>query len=251
MIFFVLNLSRLNHSMRMKMENSDTSDCGPAPVTVRKMRYVRQRYSWDCGVTCILMILPSDRYFSFFKNFNVICKEEGFNKSTWTIDLCYLLRRYDVKHVYCTSTIGINPHYKHQDFYTKILNKDEERVERRFNEAERCGITVYKKTLQIQDLLKHIHAYGPVILLTNANLLRCDACCVNKFTSGIQSCLHIPLPYHGHYILLFGYNLSQEKVYYRNPSYRSRVCSSSFSALCSAWKSVGTDQDTILIFEDG
>lgn len=50
--------------------------------------------------------------------------------------------------------------------------KDGERVTRRFNEAENYGITVAKKSLQVNDLLNHLHAYGPVILLTNANLLR-------------------------------------------------------------------------------
>ncbi|XP_075218907.1 protein GUCD1 [Lycorma delicatula] len=230
------------------MEGNDILDCDLAPVKMRKMRYVKQRYSWDCGVTCIMMILPLNHYSNFLKNFHQICKEESFNKSTWTIDLCYLLRRYDVKHVYCTLTIGINPHYKDQAFYTKILNKDEERVTRRFSEAENCGITVIKKSLQISDLINHLHSYGPIILLTNANLLRCDTCRVNRFTSGLQTCLHLPLPYHGHYILVFGYNLPNEKVYYRNPSYRDRVCTMSFNSLVSAWKSVGTDQDTILIY---
>ena len=37
--------------------------------------------------------------------------------STWTIDLVYLLHRYEVQQRYCTITRGIDPGYHRQSFY--------------------------------------------------------------------------------------------------------------------------------------
>jgi hypothetical protein len=45
-----------------------------------QLAHHRQRYNWDCGVSCVLMVLePKDRE-HLLLNFNEICKEEGFNK---------------------------------------------------------------------------------------------------------------------------------------------------------------------------
>lgn len=69
------------------------------------------------------MVLPSDERDFFINNFHSICKEEGFSKSTWTIDLCYLLKRFSMNFVFYTTTLGIHPQHKGQHFYEKILHK--------------------------------------------------------------------------------------------------------------------------------
>lgn len=43
--------------------------------------------------------------------------------STWTIDLCYLLKRFKIKHTYFTITFGVNPGYQDELFYEKIITK--------------------------------------------------------------------------------------------------------------------------------
>lgn len=43
--------------------------------------------------------------------------------STWTIDLCYLLKKYDVQHVFYTVTIGVHEGYRGNSFYHQILTK--------------------------------------------------------------------------------------------------------------------------------
>lgn len=88
-----------------------------------KLHHHRQEYNWDCGISCVLMVLPKDKREFFINNFQVICKEEGFCKSTWTIDLCYLLKRFSVDFVFYTTTIGIHPHHKRHNFYAKIIHK--------------------------------------------------------------------------------------------------------------------------------
>ncbi|KAI5638747.1 guanylylate cyclase domain-containing protein [Phthorimaea operculella] len=60
---------------------------------LHEVDHYRQRFNWDCGVSCVLMLLPGDQRRQFLENFTDICKDEGFGESTWTIDLCYLLKR--------------------------------------------------------------------------------------------------------------------------------------------------------------
>ena len=43
------------------------------------------------------MILDDDRRRDLIRNFEIVCQAEGFGKSTWTVDLCYLLKRYIVQ----------------------------------------------------------------------------------------------------------------------------------------------------------
>lgn len=220
------------------------------PVVNISIQHVKQRYNWDCGITCVLMVLPRAKQKYFLNNLSQICKEEEFNKSTWTIDLSYLLKRFNIDHIYCTITLGVCAGYKGQNFYDRILHKDEQRVVRRFQEAQSNGIVVKKVSLSTSDLLRHIYNHGPIIVLVNANFLLCDTCSLYKLSFELQRCLPWRIPFHGHYIILCGYSLAERKVLYRNPSHRNRLCSMSLTALSKARKSYGTDEDTILIFMD-
>lgn len=213
-----------------------------------QLTHFHQRFYWDCGVSCVLMILPPPKRKHLLLNFSEVCKEEGFNKSTWSIDLCYLLKRYSVNHLYCTVTPGIDPSYRGHSFYDKILQKDKERVTKRFLEAAEKGVMVRKASLSCQDLVRHLSKSGPIILLTDASLLHCDICKVNKLTSELRGCLPWNTSFTGHYIVLCGYNLSSQKFLYRNPSLSDRVCAVSFAALDEARCSYGTDEDAILIY---
>jgi len=61
----------------------------------RSLYHYQQKSNWDCGVACVLMAL-SDADTSareeIIKRADEICKTEGFGHSTWTIDLCYLIK---------------------------------------------------------------------------------------------------------------------------------------------------------------
>lgn len=147
------------------------------------LTHYQQRYNWDCGLSCILMILATPLREHFLANFETICKEEGFGSSTWTIDLCYVLHRYQLQHDYYTQTLGVDPSYSKNNYYSKIIDRDEKRVNRRFKEAKAHGLNVLQRTVDMQVIIRHLAQKGPVILLTNASLLSCEICKPNVMES--------------------------------------------------------------------
>lgn len=49
------------------------------PLFVRhSIIHCRQRFDWDCGVTCVMMLLTRQKRQDFLRNFNQICETEGF-----------------------------------------------------------------------------------------------------------------------------------------------------------------------------
>lgn len=139
-----------------------------------------QRYDWDCGLTCILMVLEATSKKYFLNNFDKICDAEGFGNSPWTIDLCYVLKKFNIKHVYFTKTIGVDESYATDPYYKELVGKDKNRITKRFKEAESKGIALDKRTVDFSALIKHLAYEGPIILLTNVLLLRCDICKKDK-----------------------------------------------------------------------
>ncbi|XP_050315979.1 protein GUCD1 isoform X3 [Anthonomus grandis grandis] len=194
------------------------------------------------------MVLPTKHRQHLLKNLSAVCKNEGFNKSTWTIDLCYLLRRYNVEHVFYTITIGVHEGYRGNSFYHHILNKDESRVNLKFREASKNDIIVKKGSISILHIIEHL-VNGPIIILTNARLLYCDICKFNKISNELRKCLPWPTTYQGHYIVLCGYDIERQRVFYRNPSFGDHVCVMSVANLENARKSYGTDEDVIFIYK--
>ena len=115
-----------------------------------KSWHVKQAFDWDCGVSCIRMLISSEshrwgkKYFNptdfwviqtqnwcsvilvwpysrtnILSELSQISEEEGFGKSTWTIDLCYLLKRLGfINFEYCSVTLSIiagkiTPNHRH------------------------------------------------------------------------------------------------------------------------------------------
>lgn len=168
------------------------------------------------------MVLPSKDRELFLHNFKTICENEGFNESTWTIDLCYILQRFHLPHKYFTTTIGVNPSYNNHRYYDRILSLDAERINKKFAEAANNGICVENRSINSKYLVHHIANNGPIILLTNASLLTCDICKTNKLSSEFRKCLALKPSYSGHYIVLCGYTLDAHKFFYRNPANKDR-----------------------------
>jgi len=153
---------------------------------LHELVHYQQRFNWDCGLSCCLMVLSNkDRNF-ILNNLNCFIEEEGFGESTWTIDLCYILNRFRVKFTYTTITLGVDPGYIKENFYDKVLAKDSGRVNSRFENANTKGITICEKTVTLNEILHHLSENGPVIVLTNANLLSCSRC--SNYISCYPSC---------------------------------------------------------------
>ena len=106
-------------------------------VTCRNVQHTQQQYDWDCGLSCVLMALDAadelDAKDSIIENLEEVCKSEGFGHSTWTIDLCYLLKHYAPRLAfsYTTITLGVDPSYMNQvgfilfNFFLQVLFFDE------------------------------------------------------------------------------------------------------------------------------
>ncbi|KAH8286758.1 hypothetical protein KR018_005135 [Drosophila ironensis] len=232
------------------------------------LTHYQQRYNWDCGISCILMILAAHQRRDFLNNFDTVCKEEGFGSSTWTIDLCYLLLRYQVRHEYLTKTIGIDPNYTHHSYYSKIVHKDDNRVTRKFKDARANGLQVEKRSVTMDAIVRHLSRNGPVIVLTNASMLTCDVCKRNvskKFGCFYLNCIAFntrtpssPPPsshrfrkrYSGHYVVLSGYDVASHKIFYHNPEVEDgHTCRCLMKSMDSARRAYGTDEDLIFIYQ--
>uniref|UniRef100_A0A1L8DKT4 Putative guanylylate cyclase n=1 Tax=Nyssomyia neivai TaxID=330878 RepID=A0A1L8DKT4_9DIPT len=226
------------------------SDKNSIPISTKwDLVHYRQRFDWDCGVSCVLMLLPRQKRRHFIEKFTEICTEEAFEKSTWTIDLCYLLKRFGVHHKYLTSTIGVNADYSQHSYYDKIIVRDRERVDKRFKNAQVNGILLEQRQITTDALLRHLALEGPAIVLTNASLLTCDICKANKLFTELRSCLPWKATYKGHYVVVCGYIGSLRKFFYRNPAMRDHLCMTSFTNFHDARTCYGTDDDVILIYD--
>ncbi|CAG0887789.1 unnamed protein product [Darwinula stevensoni] len=215
-----------------------------------KLQHVQQRLHWDCGLACVAMVLPDDKRDQFLANLPAICHEEGFGESTWSIDLAYLLSRVSVPHVYCTITFGVNPGHSREAFYDRIIGKDRHRVTMRFEQAAARGVKVEQREVSLEEILSHLRYRGPVILLTDANRLLCTRCTYNRISLDAAACCPFRCPYQGHYIVACGYSLTQQRVFYRNPSLGDRVCCMPFETLEDARSAYGTDEDVIFVTRD-
>lgn len=231
-------------------------------VTCRSVSHTQQQFNWDCGLSCVLMALDAAEELAakerISDDLELVCQNEGFGHSTWTIDLCYLLKNYapQLSFSYTTITIGVDPTYMNQVFYNKILHRDSQRVQDRFESAQSNGISIQEKSVTINEIVQHISDSGTCIVLTNANLLSCETCsyftlCGNGENARTSSCLLLRTcggnAYQGHYVLAVGYDIPKRKIYYRNPTLRDRVCMMSYERFDEARNSYGTDEDVIFI----
>ena len=93
---------------------------GMPSVTCRSVQHCQQQFNWDCGLSCVLMALDAADEFTakedISSDIEKVCKAEGFGHSTWTIDLCYLLKHYapHLNFSYTTIMKGVDPSYKDQ-----------------------------------------------------------------------------------------------------------------------------------------
>ena len=96
----------------IKMDSNTNPNNQPESMT-RSIKHYQQRSNWDCGVSCVLMCLNDEERDAIAKDVTEVCRQEEFGTSTWTIDLCYLIRHRSPKTTfyYTTTTIGVDPDY--------------------------------------------------------------------------------------------------------------------------------------------
>ncbi|XP_046963731.1 protein GUCD1 [Vanessa cardui] len=210
----------------------------------KNIPHIQQRYNWDCGVTCVLMVLPEDDRNDFLTNFSKICEEEGYGQTTCTIDLCYLLKRYNIEH--CMYTISQLPNKRTLRTFSNTVSQAAARIRKRFASASIHGIKVVDAVLSTKDILSHVTSKGPAIVLVDAALLSCDLCKHNKLTSEFRRLLGGS--YRGHYIVVVGW--SGGKLLYLDPARPTPLCATVPARLQNSRLAPGTDCDIILIYCD-
>jgi len=211
-----------------------------------KLIHYQQKHNWDCGLSCVLMVLPYRDRSCILSNLSSFLQQEGFGESTWTIDLCYILYRFNLDFLYTTITMGVDPGYVKENFYDKVLAKDSDRVNQRFSEANERGIRIQNRRVTSEEIVSHLSETGPVIVLTNANQLQCRKCSPATSISCYPSCFSSSSSYQGHYVVLVG--CQDQQLLYRNPTVRDKVCQMPRGALEEARTAYGTDEDVIFIF---
>lgn len=86
------------------------------------------------------------------------------------------------------------------NYYATTLYKDHIRVSNKFDLAACNGLNIQKRTVDNRNLLEHLSKNGPVIVLTNGNLLHCELCktkeseCLEEFRWGVISNI-VQFPY--------------------------------------------------------
>lgn len=68
-------------SQESSSNSKETEHWSPVPnLQFAQVTPLQQLYSWDCGLTCILMILPDDQRNYLANNLSQIAEEENFHK---------------------------------------------------------------------------------------------------------------------------------------------------------------------------
>ncbi|XP_049721375.1 protein GUCD1 isoform X1 [Loxodonta africana] len=235
---------------------SQVSRWNPAPpgdFVQLPVPIIQQLYHWDCGLACSRMVL---RYLGQVDDseFESALQALRLTRSIWTIDLAYLMRHFGVRHRFCTQTLGVDKGYKNQSFYRKHFDTEETRVNQLFAQAKACKVLVEKCTVSVQDIQAHLAQGHVAIVLVNSGVLHCDLC-----SSPIKYCCFAPRghrcfcrtpDYQGHFIVLRGYNRAAGCIFYNNPAYADRMCSTSVSNFEEARTSYGTDEDILFVYLD-
>lgn len=63
-----------------KIDPSNRTVSNPPQSYHHSVVHFRQRYDWDCGIACVMMMLTRRQRQEFLRNFDQICAEEAFGE---------------------------------------------------------------------------------------------------------------------------------------------------------------------------
>ncbi|KAI9100620.1 Guanylylate cyclase-domain-containing protein [Phlyctochytrium arcticum] len=246
---------------------------GAPSAKLASVPHVRQMASWDCGLACISMILLA----LGMEHSLLGLGEDVASESVWTIDMAYLLQKFGVKDfTYYTSYIGVNWQYVTKDFYRDTLEQDRRRVHSLFAAARENQVRVICLTLALDDirrfLLSTVYA---VVVLVDLRMVRCKTCRRGSWgkwrwpwrrvvsmgeTAGAEFHDQPPVSvtttnsiygstrhdFIGHYIVLIGYDVDEDRFYYRDPGTEAELCCMDADDFERARGGCGTDYDVIV-----
>lgn len=168
--------------------------------------------------------------------------------SVWSIDIAYLLKRYNIKATFFTVTKGVRPEYRKQEFYRKQLPEDTKRVNHLFSAAERDGVHVVQRPVALSEIRHAVLEENKLVLvLMDKRLLKCSMCDINPAPSkGIFSSRNAP-GFLGHYVLIYAYHPASDNFLVKDPAAWRDTCVVSADTMEEARQAFGTDQDILFI----
>ena len=216
-----------------------------------ELQHFVQKYDWDCGIACIQMILLKLGEVSDDSAIYKLTASLEISESVWTIDLANILRHFKVESVYYTVTCGVDPSYKDKEYYKDDFNTEETRVNMLFKTATDIGINIVKKSITMADILSMLDSGYVAIVLVDSSDFTCNFCAKknNTMDPTIYSIFsdNSEKQYHGHYIVLCGYNTHLGVIYCKNPSLADVECCVNIPVFDMARKRHGTDEDIIFV----
>ncbi|KAL9253530.1 Guanylyl cyclase 1-like protein [Drosera capensis] len=196
--------------------------------------HINQLFNWDCGLACVLMVLRATGVgncdlLSLVK----LCS----SKSIWTVDLAYILQKFSISFTYFTVTLGANPNFIAESFYKDQLPVDLVRVDLLFKKAGGNGISIKCRSIS-QEEISFLILSGKYIAITLVDQYILSRSWLKDCTSSLD--------YTGHYIVICGYDTTNDEFEIRDPA-NSSIERVSSRCLDEARKSFGTDEDLLLI----
>jgi len=260
----------------------------------RRVPHTRQTYNWDCGLACVAMALNSmgeesttatatvrtddddDDVDDDFASVDAIAAATDLRvlrrlcrtTSIWTVDLAHLLRRFGADVTFATVTIGANPAYASESFYSDTLREDRGRVESLFDAATERGVAIERRSASLEELKAKTRTgeYLIIALVDKRKLARLaleaggaggrlggggsgyearDAQCFDGAAGGGASTSSDPNAsenYTGHYVVLCGYDPADDVFLCRDPACAVADLVVPASAVETSRRSFGTDE---------
>lgn len=166
------------------------------------------------------------------------------NDSVWSIDIAYLLRRFNIDAVYYTIMKGVRPEYINHVFYQQYFAEDCKRVPYLFEHAESRGIKVVQRHITMQMIQSAVRDDTLVILLVHQHLLRCLLCNVGSSIDRPNSASH---GFVGHYVIVYAWYEDEGLFLIKDPAAVSDTCIVSATLLEEARLAFGTDHDALFV----
>ncbi|KAJ3029119.1 UNVERIFIED_CONTAM: hypothetical protein HDU68_000074 [Siphonaria sp. JEL0065] len=152
-------------------------------VLAASVPHITQPSQWDCGLTCVSMVLRSLKLYHQSDPLDLrlfVHRDAVENGSVWTIDLAYLFKAFgvsdfswvlciDFSHTthnqanqianyaaYYTSHIGVNFHYAQKSYYRSAFPTDSRRIHSLFADAHDSGVRVVPLLLPLDDIKRFL-----------------------------------------------------------------------------------------------
>jgi hypothetical protein len=222
------------------------------------LKHIHQLESWDCGLTCALIILlfaeqenNNDNLdsvnFNYYDDSTIETKLRNISapflhsKSVWTVDVALLLAHQDIRiNLYTSFSSNVNPALEDLDFYKDSFKQDYIRVPILYKELfklmEKDEDYIPPYLILLEDLKKNLTSkFAFYLVLVDARLLECLTCSHYVTRNSFD----------GHYIILTHYDSLNDIFEYLNPANSHSCCSMKSSTLEQARFELGTDNDVI------